>query len=163
MRTARSSSRLMGGGGCLPQCMLGYPHVGLETYPPGVGLETPLQARPLNFPPGCGPGDPPQVRPLNFPPGCGPGDLQCMLGYQPPTPCEQNHRHLLKHSLPTTSFAGGNNDHLCFMPLYWKDTSVFRPHNWYDSFLLFVCIKINTVSIVMQTAAQRNMGPTFLD
>ena len=33
MRTAHSSSRLRGGGGHLPQCMLGYP--------PGVGLETP--------------------------------------------------------------------------------------------------------------------------
>ena len=91
MRTARSSSRLLGG--CLPQCMLGYTHplaVGLETHPQvwawrpprpdpstfplGVGQETPPQARPFNFPPGCGPGDPPQARPLNFPPGCGPGD-----------------------------------------------------------------------------------------
>ena len=53
IRTASSSSRLLGGG-CLPQCMLGYPL--------GVGLEIP-QARPLNFPPGCGPGDPPVPSP----------------------------------------------------------------------------------------------------
>ena len=39
MHTARSSSRLLGGG--LPQCILGYPPgVGLE-IPLGVGLETP--------------------------------------------------------------------------------------------------------------------------
>ena len=47
------------GGGCLPQCMLGYtPRCGPgEPHPPGVGLETPW-ARPLNLPPRCGPGDP---------------------------------------------------------------------------------------------------------
>ena len=40
MRTARISSRQLGGGG-LPQCMLGYTPLGvaLET-PPSVGLET---------------------------------------------------------------------------------------------------------------------------
>ena len=42
MRTARGSSHPRGGG-CLPQCILGY------THPLGVGLETPR----------CGPGDPP--------------------------------------------------------------------------------------------------------
>ena len=99
MRTARSSSRLLGGGACLPQCMLGYtptrcgpgdipqlwawrpPGCGPgdplpgqipSTSPMGVGLETP-QARPLNFPPGCGPGDPLGQTP-QLPPGCGPGD-----------------------------------------------------------------------------------------
>ena len=81
MRTARSSSRLLGGG--LPQCILGY-------TPLGVGLETPL-ARPLNFPLGVGLETPP-ARSLNLPPGCGPGNLQDMLGYHrqpPPTPLDR--------------------------------------------------------------------------
>ena len=68
MRTACSSSRLLGGGGCLLQCMLGYtyphppgpghpsPQYGPGHLPPGVGLETP-QAWAWR-PPGCGPGDP---------------------------------------------------------------------------------------------------------
>ena len=69
---------VLGGGVCLPQCMLRDP-------PKDVGLETSLGVG--------GPGDPPKARPLNFPPGCGPGDLlqdilgyhlQCMLGYHPP-------------------------------------------------------------------------------
>ena len=47
MRTARSSSCLWGGGGCLPQCMLEYTPLGLglDTHPNtplGVGLDTPL-------------------------------------------------------------------------------------------------------------------------
>ena len=77
MRTARSSSHLLGG--CLPQCMLGYPlGVGLETHP-CVGLETP----PVWAwrPPWVWAWRPLQARPLNFPLGCGPGDLQGMLGY----------------------------------------------------------------------------------
>ena len=85
MRTARSSSRLLGG---LPQCILGYSPsgLGLET-PLGVGLETPWlwDWTPLGVdldPPGCGPGEPlgcgpgdPPARPLNLPPRCGPGDF----------------------------------------------------------------------------------------
>ena len=43
MRTARSSSRLLGG------CVLGYP--------PGVGLETPPSPDPSTSPLGGGPGD----------------------------------------------------------------------------------------------------------
>ena len=104
MRTARGSSRLLGGGGCLPQCMLGYPWVWAwrppgcgPADPPGVGLKTPRCGP--GDPPGCGPGDPPgqtlnfplgvgletpRARPLNFPHGCGPRDLQGMLGYHPP-------------------------------------------------------------------------------
>ena len=103
IRTTRSSSRLPGG--CLPQCMLGYPPrcgpgdpPGCEPgdSPPGVGLETP-QCEPGDTPPWvwawrpptrCGPGDPPQARPLNFPLGCGPGDLQDMLGYHPLDTCK---------------------------------------------------------------------------
>ena len=53
MRTARSSSRLLGG-------VSTSVHAGI---PPGVGLEIP------------------QARPLNFPLGCGMDDLQGMLGY----------------------------------------------------------------------------------
>ena len=98
MRTARSSSRLLGVGWGVSASV----HAG---DPPGVALETcqvwawrPPQARPLNFPPGVGL-ETPQARPLNFPPGvaletppiqtpqlpprCGPGDLQGMLGYHP--------------------------------------------------------------------------------
>ena len=58
MRTARSSSRLLGG---LPQCMLGYTPSGPGPGPPspGVGLHTPPQARPPQPPPGCGPRQPP--------------------------------------------------------------------------------------------------------
>ena len=113
MRTARRSSRLLGGGwawrppGCGPGDTPFQPDP--STSPLGVGLETLPPARSLNFPPGCGPGDPPQARPLNFPlgvgletpsparplnlpPGCGPGDLQCMLGYHTPPPVERQTR-----------------------------------------------------------------------
>ena len=43
MRTARSSGRLLqGGGACLSACWNTHPlGVGLETHPPGVTLETP--------------------------------------------------------------------------------------------------------------------------
>ena len=93
MRTAHSSSPLLGGGG-VASCMLGSIPlgVGLETPlarppnfpPPVVDLETPL-ARPLNFPLGCGPGDPsPPVRPPNFPIGCGPGDSPGQTPQLPP-------------------------------------------------------------------------------
>ena len=85
MCTARSSSRLLGGGsasvhagihtpGCgpgdapwvwdwrppSPQCRPGDPPlgVGLETPHPGMGLETPPRPDPSTSP-GCGPGDPP--------------------------------------------------------------------------------------------------------
>ena len=44
MRTARSSTRLLGGGECLPQCVLGY------SPPLGCGPGDPL-ARPHNLPP----------------------------------------------------------------------------------------------------------------
>ena len=61
MRTARSSSRLWREG--LPQCMLGYTRLGLDTpltldHPPGVGLDTPPVQTP-NLPPGPGPRHPP--------------------------------------------------------------------------------------------------------
>ena len=78
MRTARNSSRLLGGV-CLSACWDTPPGVDLETpwvwtwRPPGVGQTPQLppwvwtwktsQARPLNFPPGCGPGDPPGQTP----------------------------------------------------------------------------------------------------
>ena len=102
MCTTHSSSCLLGG--CLSQCMLGYPPrcgpgdplgVGLETSPSGpgdplgVGLETP---RPYTstLPPGVGL-ETPLARPLNFPWGVGletckacwdtHRDLQGMLGY----------------------------------------------------------------------------------
>ena len=58
MSTAPSSSRLLRGG-CLPQCMLGYP--------PGVGLEIPLGVD-LETPPGCGPGVPTQGQTPQLPP-----------------------------------------------------------------------------------------------
>ena len=82
MRTVRSSSRLLGGGG-MSHCMLGYnpPCLGLKTpparpltFPLGMELEKitpPVPARPLNLPPGYGPGDPLTPQP---PPGYGPGD-----------------------------------------------------------------------------------------
>ena len=81
MRTARSSSRLLGGRVCLSACWDTHrPGVGLETSPScgpgdplGVGLETPPRPDPLNFPYGCGPEDPPGQTP-QLPPGCGPGD-----------------------------------------------------------------------------------------
>ena len=72
MRTARSSSRQLGG--CLPQCMLGYtpqvwawrlPWVWAWRTPPGLGLENP---------PRSGPGDPTR---------CGPGCIPaCLAGFQ---------------------------------------------------------------------------------
>ena len=73
------------GGGCLPQCMLGYPlppGVGLEHLPPGVNLEIPPRVWAWR-PPRCGPGAPPppgvslETPPQVWawrPPRCGPGD-----------------------------------------------------------------------------------------
>ena len=88
MRTAHSSSHP---GGCLPQCMLGYPpSVGLET-PTGVGLENPSPVWAWRTQLGVGL-ETPLARPLNFPPGCGPGDLQGMLGY-PTHPRDLPARH----------------------------------------------------------------------
>ena len=104
MRTARSSSRLLGVSASV--------HAGIHLFPPGLGLNTPWvwawrppPARPINFQPGCGPGEtpsqtpqppslvwawkppPPQLppwvwacrlplpaRPLNLHPGCGPAE-----------------------------------------------------------------------------------------
>ena len=83
MRTARSSSRLLGDR--LPQCMLGYtpqglgldtppelwatpPGLGLD--PPGVGLDTPLGVG-LDTPIHVGLDPPPQPDPKP-PPGSGP-------------------------------------------------------------------------------------------
>ena len=78
MRTARSSSCLLWGGG-LSQCMLGY-------HPPlGVGLETPPGQTPQLLP-WVWAWRSPLARPLNLPPGYGPGDLQGMLGYHTPLP-----------------------------------------------------------------------------
>ena len=65
MRTARSSSRWMGG--CLPQCMLGY------TTPLGVGLETP-RPNPSTFPLGVG---------LETPPGQTPEALPWVWAWKP--------------------------------------------------------------------------------
>ena len=48
------------GGGCLPQCMLGYPlGLGLGLDTPGVGLHPPTLDVGLDNPSGCGPGHPP--------------------------------------------------------------------------------------------------------
>ena len=94
MHIACSSSHL--GGGCLPQCMLGYTPlvVGLET-PPGVGLETPWvwawrpPGQTFQPPPGCGPGDPSGQTP------------QPLLSVGLETPrCEQNSWHTLLKILP---------------------------------------------------------------
>ena len=80
MRTARSSSRLLGWG----------VWVGAWRPPPGMGLEAPQvwawrpPGQTPQLPPGCGPVDTPLARPLNFPPGHEPGDHQCRLGYIPP-------------------------------------------------------------------------------
>ena len=60
MRTARSSSRLLGGV-CLITCW--------DTSPPITG---------------CGPGDPPPARPLNLPLGCGPKDPPGQTPQPPP-------------------------------------------------------------------------------
>ena len=112
MRTARSSSRLLGGGEvCLGACWDTPLGVGLEPTHQVWAWNPPHPGQTPQLPPQCGPGDspvcgpgdppgvgletttllvwawklpPPQARPLNFPPGCGPGDLQGMLGYHPP-------------------------------------------------------------------------------
>ena len=69
MRTARSSSRLLGVSASV-HAGINPPRCG-PADPPGVGLDTP-PVRPLNFPPGCGPGDPPpQPDPSTFPLGVG--------------------------------------------------------------------------------------------
>ena len=96
MRTARSSSRQLGGSASVHAGIHQPPSLGVglkippwvwawRTPPPGVGLENP--------PPRCGPGDPP-------------GDLQGMLGYHPP-PCTEFLIHATENiTLPQTSFAG---------------------------------------------------------
>ena len=59
MRTARSSSRLLGREGWWSASVhAGIHPPGLDLDPLGVGLETP-PARPLNLPSGCWPGDTP--------------------------------------------------------------------------------------------------------
>ena len=54
MRTARSSNLLLVGGGCLPQCMLGY-----TPSPLGLGLDTPMGVGMDPPSPECGLGHPP--------------------------------------------------------------------------------------------------------
>ena len=87
MRTVRSSSRLLDGGGgfCLSACWDTHsPARRPPTSPPEYGPGDPPPAKPLNLSPGYGPGDPP-ARHLNLPFGYGPGD---------PLPREQNDRHV---------------------------------------------------------------------
>ena len=103
MRTAHSSSRLLGGsasvhGGIPPLGVCLQTPLGVDlATPSGVGLETPWV---WPGPHGCVPGDPPRLDPSTsslgvgletppgqthqLPPGCGSGDLQCLLGYHPP-------------------------------------------------------------------------------
>ena len=113
MRTARSSSRLLGVSASV--------HAGIHLFPPGLGLNTPwvwawrppqpdpstsnlavglgkLPARPLNLHPWCGPGNP---HPLNFHPGCGPADSPSQpdpststlgVGLQSPPPVDRQTR-----------------------------------------------------------------------
>ena len=77
MCTTHSSSCLLGGG--LPQCMLGHsPRCGSGDHPPGVGLETPQvwawrpsPSQTPQPPPGVGLVSLPQARPLNSPLGVG--------------------------------------------------------------------------------------------
>ena len=81
MRTARSSSRLLGGIVCLIACRDTHPpQVWAWRTPqvwawrtPQVWAWRPPQGVGLEIPPGCGPGDPPHplARPLNLPRGCG--------------------------------------------------------------------------------------------
>ena len=112
MRTARSSSRLRGGGMSASVHAGIHPHpqvwawrtplgVGLETSP-GVDLENPPPSQTSQPSPWVWAWRPPPARPLNLPPpGCGPGDLP---------PCEQNSWHTLLKILPCPNFvAGGNN------------------------------------------------------
>ena len=67
MRTARSSSRLLGEGVCISACW---------DTPSGCGPgeETPWVWAWRPLPLGCGPGDPPGQIPEPPPPGCEPGD-----------------------------------------------------------------------------------------
>ena len=113
MRTARSSSRLL-------------------------GVSTSVHA---GTPPGCGPGEPPpppQARPLNFPLGCGPGDLQGMLGYLPTNshtpPCTEFLTHATENiALPQTSFASGNDSMInCFSLSYSSERILARPQDVMD-------------------------------
>ena len=127
MHTACSSSCLLWGG-CLPQCILGYPHqlctwrppscgpgdllgVGLET-PPHVGLETP-QARSLNFPVGVGL-ETPQARPLNSSIQCGPGDptLARLLNFPPGYEPGDLQCMLGYHPHPTHPLCAKNDRHV---------------------------------------------------
>ena len=109
MHATHSSSHQPGG--CLPQCMLGYPPGYEPGDPPncgpgahlGVGLETPQvwawrppqvwawrspQCGPGDHPPGMGLENPTPARPLKLPLGFGPGNLQDMLGYTPLETCK---------------------------------------------------------------------------
>ena len=139
MRTVRSSNRLLWG--CLSRCMLGYTPLGSGPGAPlGVGLETFL-ARPLNLPPpGVGLETPPSARPLNLHPGCEPGDPPGQTPQPPlwvwawrlPFPhCEQNSYTLLK-ILPCPNFvAGGNKTNVL-----WNKYRSFIIWNWFISFRL---------------------------
>ena len=123
MRTARSSGRLLWGGGGLPQCMLGYPPgcgpgdtpppVWAWRHPLGMGLETPPGQTP-QLPPWVWAWRPARHARIPAPPGHLKGmlgyHLQCMLGYHPPPTLSTE---FLTHTsenitLPQTSFADGN-------------------------------------------------------
>ena len=117
MRTARSRSRLLGGGGVLPQCMLGYtPWVWAWRPPwvwawrsPGVGLETP-QPDPSTSHLGVGlvtppwkpdPSTSPWVWAWRPPPSQTPQNSPWVWTWRParhagipPSPCGQNDRHM---------------------------------------------------------------------
>ena len=98
MRTARSSSCLLGGV-CLSACWDTPPRPGPE-HPYGVGLETPRaqawtppmgvgldipQSDPSTFPLGvCLKPPPPRPDPSTSSPGCGPGDPPCQTPQPPP-------------------------------------------------------------------------------
>ena len=98
MRTARSSSRLLGGGGSAS--------VHARIHPPGLGLDT--------TPLGPGPGHPPGCGPEDLPPGVGleapPPDKQPPPGLGLDTPREQNSLHTLLKILPCPNFVAGGND-----------------------------------------------------
>ena len=81
MHTARSSSRLLGGGVCLSACWDTPPWVwawrpsqcGPGNPPPGIGLETPPGQTP-QLPPWVWAWRPPPGQTPQLPPGCGPVD-----------------------------------------------------------------------------------------
>ena len=128
MRTARSSSHLLGV--CLSACW--------DTFPPGVGLVTPLGVG-LETPQ-CGPGDPLGVG-LETP-GCGPGDPPGQIPQPPPWVwARRPARHAGTPPLDTCKACWDTTCNAC-----WDTTPPPHPHghnSWHTLLKILPCPKLH--------------------